>query len=116
MKLKYFLFPLLLVLLNSCEPNVSEPVAWSYADERIKIIVEGTQDSWADPWQPVLSIFVDGEMVSTQYCLPVFSSGLNKESIKVEWEDDGRGKVIFEQKDGSIKELILPKKRSLLQR
>ena len=115
MKFKILIFSVIFSLLTSCEPNISEPLIWSFEEGRIKLTVTGTQDSWADPWQPYIHLYVDDSLKSSQPCLPVFLSDFDKENIKIEWEKDARGRVVFIQRDGEEVELTLPKMSSLLQ-
>lgn len=103
----------LICFFSSCS-KVSEPVIWNFEDDRVQIIVNGSQESWADPWQPTISIYVDDSLVSAQPGLPVFSSELNKKTIKVKWNKEERGKIIFMQRDDTQKEFILPRLGGLL--
>ena len=114
MKRKVLLLFAIVANLLSCEPNVSTPLSWSFENGRVKIIVEGTQENWAEPWQPVISIYVDGALISTQPGLPVFLSKFDRENIHVEWQKEKRGVITFTQRDGEEKQLVLPRLSSLL--
>ncbi len=115
MKMKGFLLLGIIVCLISCEPNTTKPLVWKFENGRVKLIAEGTQDSWADPWKPIISIYLDGSLISTQPGLPVFVSEFSKENIQVEWEKEEHGRIIFTQRDGEEKQLILPRLSSLLE-
>jgi len=114
MKIKILLTAVLVSFLISCSPNVSEPLNWSFENERIEIIVTGTQETWADPWLPVVHLYVDGALKSSQPCMPVFLSDFNKENIVIEWESGHQGRVVFIQRDGEEIDLILPRASRLL--
>ena len=107
--LKRILFLLIVTLLVSCKPNIAEPYHWYSDDNRIHIIVEASQETWADPWQPVISIYLDNELQSTQLGLPVFVSEPGPENIKIQWIKEEIGKIIFTQSDDTEITLVLPK-------
>lgn len=92
----------------SCNPNISEPLVWKYENDRVEVKIEGSQENWAEPWQTIISLYVDDEIVTSQPGLPVFNSELSKETVKVIWYNNNRSKVIFTQSDGSKKEVFLP--------
>ena len=106
---RLILFIISSLLLSSCEPNVAEPYNWVSEDGRVKVIIESTQENWAEPWCPRVYIYVNNNLKGEIDALPYFVSEPSEENIEVIWPKDEPGSIIFTQRDGEEKELRLPK-------